>query len=938
MASPRILASLPAPFDPLHGRIQASEVESIQRSRKRKRFEISAVVDGEGISVHSLQTPRLLASYAVPPHSRFLTPPRSIVQRRDAKQPLKRFTYAAVQHDVLQPKVEVVAFVEEEHHEGPNAVNRLREFRHQLDDPSIHSIEVIADTRLSNAHDVAHSVLLVYKNGKVQCFSADLQTIRWTASIAAIDRQGNVSAPKLYWQVDMALLTDARTASTGILRDRSDILSATGPSDARLGSPEAIPLLFILARVGRRKARCGSPALHVFAMNSRAIDSSIALNSTGPITLTPLTSWKIPNQGRPDLEQSTSPEYRFDASSAYLFERTETLTIYDMTGSVPRAIPPLRTLQPPRDLIPVSPSLWMIASDKSCALYDIKFSSVHRSFNCELETYPGHEIQKQKATASRNLNHSPTFICHFPDSDLTVALQEHTLIGLQVNPNTTQLKRKRTSTRLIDSIQKGVGLEISHLPYSKRTDLHPLIIPTSGNAHAIEDTWRDRIEELNTCVDANNVDRFEELLLETGHPPSSKGNSRAQEHDFHNPPVNGYANDLSKSDASLAHADAANSLQNMSKSRANPLIFGVIDSQRAKYALSKIFSLVTPDGTGLSHQYLRSSLRIKFFPSNVFWRAVVSGHMTIRTLEQNFLDNDVSLQMSRQLGVSDVVMAIFNFDPTGRLLYTYLSLPVHLDILVVLEAIRALIFSTKGQELLTLPEAQHNEESGEKSSSAQCNSIKNEAPENKVKEALAIAISRLSSFPSTRITQAIHATMTIQEVKAIIITLRQQLFGGGWLTHYIDQQLEDPEHQTSAKTSLIVIAQLLNCAIDAVGLSGWLVTHDVQESNKNLLSELRTEASMALESIHEMQSLRDILTEFSKTGPSSTASAQLTRYNKHAFTAPPSPELLLGRKEDKEVPDLRVRAGGRVKQRSKREIAYELRKRVGEYTIEKIRF
>ncbi|KAF2238952.1 hypothetical protein EV356DRAFT_563626 [Viridothelium virens] len=940
MASPRILATLPAPFDPLHGRIQASEVQSVQRSRKRKRFEVSAAVDGEGISVHSLQTPRLLTSYAVPPHSRFLTSPQSIVQRRDAKKPLKRFTYAAVQRDVLQPKVEVVAFVEEEHQRGPNAAaNQLLEFRYQIDDPSIHSIEVIADTRLSDAHDATHSILVVYKHGKVQCLSADLQTTRWTAYASTLDQQGNVStASRSNWQVDTTLLTDAGTASTGILRDRPDVLSAIGHPDPRLESLEAIPLLFILARVSRRKSVSGNRALHVFAMNSRAVDSAFASDSTGPITLSPLTSWKLPDLDQHNLDQNTSPEYRFDASSAKLFERNEFLTIYDMAGLIPRAISTFRTLQPPRDMLPVSSSLLMVASDKSCTIYDTKFSSVHTSFSCELETCPGYEVQKQKAASSSNLNHSPAFICHFPDTDLTVALQENTLIGFQVNPDTNLLKRKRASTRLIDSIQKGVGLGISHLPYSKHNGLYPLILPTSGTTNSIDDTWRDRIEELNACVDANNVDRFEELLLESGNSMSSKGKLTVQDHGFHNPAVNGYVNDGPKPDASSAHANVANNFQNTSKSRANPLTFEVMDSQRAKYVLSKIFSLVESDGTELPHQYLQSTLHIKFFPPNVFRHVVVGGHMTLRILEQSFSDKDPPHQMSRQFEISDVVKAIFNFDPTGELLHTYLSLPTHLDIFEILEAIRALIFSPKGQGLLTLEEAQHAEESGGKDIIAQRNSINNETSESKIKQALAIAISRLSSFPSTRIAQAIHATMTVQEAKAIIITLRQQLFDGGWLTFYIDQQLEDSKQQTSAKTSLIIITQLLNCAIDAVGLSGWLVSHDVQESSKNLLSELRKEASMALESIHEMQSLRDILTEFSKAGPSFTPSSQVTGYNKHPFTVPSSPELPLGRDEGKEVSSLKIGAGGRVKQRSKREIGHELNKRVGEYSIERIRF
>ena len=55
MSSPQLLAALPLPFDPLEGRIQASEVVSVHGSRLRKRLEIAAAVDGEGISLHSVR-------------------------------------------------------------------------------------------------------------------------------------------------------------------------------------------------------------------------------------------------------------------------------------------------------------------------------------------------------------------------------------------------------------------------------------------------------------------------------------------------------------------------------------------------------------------------------------------------------------------------------------------------------------------------------------------------------------------------------------------------------------------------------------------------------------------------------------------------------------------------------------------------------------------
>ena len=54
MSSPQILATLSPPFGSSDGRTQASEVQSVQGSRKRKRLEIAVAVDGEGIRIHSV--------------------------------------------------------------------------------------------------------------------------------------------------------------------------------------------------------------------------------------------------------------------------------------------------------------------------------------------------------------------------------------------------------------------------------------------------------------------------------------------------------------------------------------------------------------------------------------------------------------------------------------------------------------------------------------------------------------------------------------------------------------------------------------------------------------------------------------------------------------------------------------------------------------------
>jgi hypothetical protein len=48
------LAPLPAPLDAKNGRISTSTVSSLTKGKKRKRSEIAAAIDGEGIYLYNV--------------------------------------------------------------------------------------------------------------------------------------------------------------------------------------------------------------------------------------------------------------------------------------------------------------------------------------------------------------------------------------------------------------------------------------------------------------------------------------------------------------------------------------------------------------------------------------------------------------------------------------------------------------------------------------------------------------------------------------------------------------------------------------------------------------------------------------------------------------------------------------------------------------------
>lgn len=51
MEAPYTIASLPSPLDKEQGKIHVAPIHTLKGSKKRKRHEIAAAVDGEGISL-----------------------------------------------------------------------------------------------------------------------------------------------------------------------------------------------------------------------------------------------------------------------------------------------------------------------------------------------------------------------------------------------------------------------------------------------------------------------------------------------------------------------------------------------------------------------------------------------------------------------------------------------------------------------------------------------------------------------------------------------------------------------------------------------------------------------------------------------------------------------------------------------------------------------
>ena len=158
---------------------------------------------------------------------------------------------------------------------------------------------------------------------------------------------------------------------------------------------------------------------------------------------------------------------------------------------------------------------------------------------------------------------------------------------------------------------------------------------------------------------------------------------------------------------------------------------------------------------------------------------------------------------------------------------------------------------------------------------------------------------------------------------------------------------EDADIQDNA---IILIANLLNNCIDAVGTVGWLsgearLAHDDLFEAEELIASLKLEVSAALEGIEEAVYLKCVISELVRYADSfHRALPSQPKDSKKGSDAPivlPSDDqdiraLPISLKAEKQISLFKIGAGGAVHKRTARDIGFLKSQKVGKYSRERI--
>lgn len=906
--APFTLASLPRPFDSTIGTTFAAPVFGLRAQKWRKRPEIVASVDGDSITIYNVRNPRLVTSYALPPQTRLLCAPCSIYRKITGRKAAQRVTYAVLGHTTGK-KTEVVCFTEDTIADSTDlSADQQVKTSYQLptSTSTVFAVHALASHSDNETLGLALDIAVTYADGSVECIAGDLQQKRWDADAAQTIVMADSDAVSSSVKVEYATVTDVTSAKKGLLKSREDALALIGGAVSLDNSTELNMPLLALVTVDDQNIR----RFNLFSLPSRSKD----LITSAHQGLRHLFSYELPTT--PSSDKAT---FSLQSSAGKLHQMLSgIITTYDLSGTVPRVLSVLTPhTQAHQSFVRISAALVLAAESTSCAIYDTKYSSLQAALS--LESDPLESAGDKRKRTDGATEGSLNFVTFFTDLGLAVAISGNALVGLQINLSATAYKKSKANTSLlINSLGKG----------SKKA------LVAAPNSELSSQEWQSWKETVDSLVDSDvaALERFLAAELELASTPKQHKSSAP----------------------SSEEQDGEDN--RMWPVRDARFLVQKTERRKAVYLLSKMFAW---NDTTRDEQ---SSISMNFFTANIFRWLATTGYISAMEVERALRETGAIQSTASRVRPGDIMRAVNELDPEMHVMHEWLSWPVYLDLEEVIVALASLVKSLQGPSpaaVAKLITSKSEDASNELETEIQ---VESEAAEADLEFALSAldnglsvrsasfrtVFTRLHSFPSRSIVETLRTHLAPREVVFFIQILRIELADGGWTSRYTDVEIANrPEDAGSPSDhSIAIISNLLNCAIDSIGTSGWLVglSGDPELQTDDMLETLGAETSAALETCIEACSFGVFLNDFERFSNTVQASQKQTTIKKvdpiktPGFEETPlavDPVLPLGYKAQGPASKMRMTSTGQV-EKSRGLRGKELSMRVGKYSLDRI--
>lgn len=860
---------------------------------------------------------RLLTSYALPPQSTFTCPPAS-TRTKVSKSQVERRTYVSTS----DPAPQLSLFRESS--EGPASSTSTTATRNlEKSSKPILFLGTIASGRQADALSSGSDLLAVRQDGSISCFDGEDLKDKWNSPASALVRDDHAGADDT--KVEFAQLTNAHSASLGLLKGRQDILAIFGEEISEDGFNPELLILITKSSDSRSLRVVSMPRRSAVGTLQQSVESLLAV--------------ELPAQ---DLLSKDKVSYSLQASSGFLQQLAgDRLHTFDLTNTLPKITSKLRS-SGAQSFLRLSNTSVMVSTESTITVYNPKYQSVLATL--EIDSSKADTLKRKRGAEEikGNSNSSCEFVSFFPKLGSAVAISGNNLIALQVEGQVDRQGRPRAAGLLIDSLGCSAKDQfLSGRPKRSKTiidhELKTLDLSHLATNAGTEASWAEEISDLESAVKSGEASTFDELL-------SAKLNITW--------PSESTTNGTTNSGSAIA----------ITKSQDSKV--STVNKRRwVSYALNKIFAL-SHDEEGN-----QPALSVAFYPPNTFTWLLREGVMTVSNIE-TALKSKNTLGSSIQPG--SLVDVLEEIDPSMDLLLVLVS-QNHLGAEELLHAIKRLMSSLGlfGETASKQAQLTNDEDSDAEVGDSEEQLLRLEVEaENDLAmaeyqldsgsgvrgQALSVALSKLYTCPNNAIIYAIQTSFTTGETVSLIYLLRFELGRGAWTSRYLDigESSIIDEDADIPNNAIILIASLLNNCIDAIGAGGWLtgearlVNGDPFEAQE-LITSLKLEVGAALEGIEEAKYLNGLISEMVRYGDQvqkvhkrrAADSSETKRKNKptRPIAVPVGEQekmLPLGLKAGQLISFQRVGAGGEVQERTMRDIGHLKSQKVGKYTLERI--
>ncbi|QKX58308.1 uncharacterized protein TRUGW13939_05430 [Talaromyces rugulosus] len=831
---PSVLAQLPRPLQASAGRTQIGEVFSLAESKKRKRYEVAVAVDGEGLNIYNVQSPKLITSHAVPPQSVFSCRPCAIRRRIQETSVVKRHIYAAVE----RPKHEIKGFFEETV-PGSATAPVIATSSYTLKDAQSPTTFVGIIPRESNddSNDELFDLLSVHRDGQVRRFTSDLKTQKWSIQHKEVKNE-----------VGAAFLVEFDDARRSLLKKRPDLAAlAIGDVSASPANNPSVLLLVShpVSEDGSSKLALDDVKVHIFAI-------PVTYDSAAGIVddfqkLRHLHTVQLPKVEGIEID-SREPQWTFHSGSAGLSLSFQKGYINCDLSQYSPTVTTKFVLNDEHfsSIMRISPYSVIGAGKSLVGLYDTQYSSVQRRIGTrDLSPAKSKEFDPKAAM---------TFVGYFAKLGIVLAVKDSALLSFDLSSTHTirgtSLKRQRDGL-LIDAIGKGVSSSASWNTAEAGDCL--------GLSNKEENSrWNTLKEGLNSAIKATDPTAFDNAV--TSYFGTEKLLSLPQT-----------SANLEKALFILSKIFTVRQQQEAGNLRN--------DSATLKLALwpKKTFDWLVKSGLfTLDHidAAVRRANKPRILPPFQTGSLVQAlADFDAVSLKPLFLLLRSSLSL---LPPDELTRALKVFIDLARASSVALDQP---EIMAITGAADVEMDDDSSSMPATEPATTANDNDKNNSNNNNTTTKTNVSLQDAF-TGLNLTLSKLHAYPINRVVSSLRSTLSNTDTLAIVHHLRVSLATGGYTARFTENPPVPLDAIKAApRLSLDTIVDLMNASVDAIGPSGWIsavefVGTAVNESE--MIAHMQSEVSAALAGVEEAAYMKGVLGEFIRYGSQVTAASTNT--------------------------------------------------------------